>query len=113
MWIVCIAPTSPIVRTFTHIARRINGDARRHAGADAVLVVLLVAEAEANRQALHDADEVAGGVVWREQREHRPCAAGNALDPPVKRPFGDGVHRDCYRLADTDARHLLLAHVGD
>src|SRR5215467_15198805 len=50
--IVCMAPTSPILRACPHIARRINGDARRHAGTDAVLVVLLVAEAEANRQAL-------------------------------------------------------------
>ena len=52
-------------------------------------------EADEHRDALHDLDEVARGVVRREQREARARGAGEALDVPgeVAAPVGVDLDR--------------------
>src|SRR5579871_4834876 len=79
---------SPFLLASAHVSCRVDRDTRRHAGPDTVLI-FLIAEADAHRQALHDADKITRGIVRRKQRERRTCAAGDALHPAVESPHGD------------------------
>src|SRR6185312_3357419 len=68
---------------------------------------------DADRDALHDLDEVAGGVVGGKQREAGARAAREALDLPLERLAGEGVDLDLHRLAHVHPADLRLFEIGD
>ena len=88
---------SPLLIALANKIHGIDHDPRRHTGADPVLVIRRLLESHADREALYDPDEVAGGVVRGKQGKHRAGTAGNALDPTGKGPFGDAVDADLAR----------------
>ena len=61
------ADGSPMLAALADKICGIDPDPTRHARADAVLVILRLGESQADREALDDADEVAGSVVGREE----------------------------------------------
>src|SRR5436305_11422917 len=63
-------------RPLPHLDLRVD----RHAGAQEVAAVLAFVDADADRQALHDLDEVAGRVLRRQEAEARAGRRGDALD---------------------------------
>src|SRR5258705_1347010 len=58
----------------------IDGGIDRHAGAQKVLSGDILRHANPNRKPLHDLGEVAGGVIRRQQREHRASRRRDAVD---------------------------------
>src|SRR5712671_5578648 len=90
----------------------IDGRINRHARAQQVLLRDILRHTNANRQPLHDLGEVAGGVIRRQQREHRAGRRRDAVDDAAELAMPVGVHRDRHRLARTDALELRLLEVG-
>src|ERR1700737_1303111 len=90
----------------------IDGRINRHASAQQVLLRDIFRHANANRKPLHDLGEVAGGVIRRQQREHRAGRRRDAVDDAGELAMAVGVHRDRHRLAWTDALELRLLEVG-
>src|SRR6266550_4371044 len=93
---------------FVGVHRRID----RHAGAQQVLLRDILRHANPDRKPLHDLGEVAGGVVRRQQREHRAGRGRDAVDDARELAVAIGVDRDRHRLAWTDALELRLLEVG-
>src|SRR6266852_4869268 len=89
----------------------IHRDVNRHARAQQVLPCDIRRYAHANRKPLHDLGEVAGGVIRRQQREHRARGRRDAVDGACELAMAIGVHRDRHRLTRTDA-HELRAGLG-
>ena len=90
----------------------IDGGIDRHAGAQQVLPRDILRHADANRQPLHDLGEVAGGVVRRQQREHRARRGRDAVDDACELAMAVGVDRDRHRLAGADALELRFLEIG-
>ena len=90
----------------------IHRDVNRHARAQQVLPGYIRRHAHANRKPLHDLGEVAGGVIRRQQREHRARGRRDAVDGAGELAMAIGVHRDRHRLTRTDALELRLLEVG-
>ena len=78
----------------------------RQADEQRILVGVVVGQLDADRQALHDLDEVAGGVLRRQQRQRRAGAHREAGNASLERAV-PAVHVDF----DVDA--LADAQVGD
>ena len=97
------------------LANKIHGidhDPRRHTGADPVLVIRWLLESHADREALDDPDEVAGGVVRGKEEKTEPVPPATLSTHPAKGPFGDAVNAELRPLPHPDAGHLLFAEVG-
>src|SRR5882757_8947189 len=90
----------------------IDGRIDRHAGAQHVLPGDILRHANPNRKPLHDLGEVAGGVIRRQQREHRAGRWRDAVDDARELAVAIGVDRDRHRLAWTDALELRLLEIG-
>ena len=65
-------------------SRGVDGGVDRHAGAQQVLFRNVLRHTDPHRQALHDLGEIAGGVVRRQQREHRTRAGEKLSTMPAK-----------------------------
>ena len=90
----------------------VDGGVDRHARAQQVLLRHVLRHADADRQPLHDLGEIAGGVVRRQQREHRARRGRNAVDDASELAMAVGVDRDRHGLAGTDALELGLLEIG-
>ena len=66
-----------------------------------------------HRDALHDLDVVAGGVLRRQQAEARPGAGLDAVHVPFEQLVGVGVHPDRGRLPGLHIAELSLLEVRD
>src|SRR6202161_423773 len=88
------------------------GDDRR-ADKQRALVRIVVLEVDANRQSLHHLDEVAGGVLRRQQRQSRSGTLGKAGNAPLEH-VAVAIHVDIEidRLADTQVTQLRLLEIG-
>ena len=95
-------------------ARRlgIDGDDDRHAGRSRFCRATSSGTADAHRQPLHDLGEIAGGVVRRQQREHRARGRRDARRPCRRSRWPAGVDGDRHRLAGTDPLQLRLLEIG-
>ena len=60
-----------------------HGRRHRHARPQQVLRILTLLEHDLHRHALHDLDEVAGGVLRRQQAEAGAGCGGDAVDVPL------------------------------
>src|SRR5438477_1300276 len=87
---------------------RVDGGVDRHARAQQVLPGDILRHADAHRQPLHDLCEIAGGVVRRQQCEHRARGRRDAVDHPGEFAEAVGIDLDRHRLAGTDALELRL-----
>src|SRR5260221_8618661 len=94
--------------TFTGI----DGGVDRHARAQQVLLRDILRHPNPDRKPLHDLGEIAGGVVRRQQREHRACRGRNAVDHAGELAMAVGVDRNVHRLARTDALELGFLEIG-
>src|ERR1700716_806031 len=90
----------------------IDGGIDRHPGAQQVLLRDILRHPDPNRTPLHDLGEIAGGVVRRQQPEHRAGRRRDAVDEACELAMAIGVDRDRHRLARTDALELRLLEVG-
>src|SRR6202451_3414002 len=90
----------------------IDGGIDRHAGAQQVLPRDVFRHPNPNRKPLHDLGEVAGGIVRRQQREHRTGRRRDAVDEAREFAMTVGIHRDRHRLARPDALELGLLEIG-
>src|SRR6202048_2092322 len=90
----------------------IDGGVDRHSRAQQALLGHVLWHANTDRQPLHDLGEVAGGVVRRQQREHRTRRRRNALDGAGELAQAVGIDLDRHRLAGTDALELGFLVVG-
>src|SRR5579872_1660948 len=84
----------------------------RHAGPQAVIVVLAGVEVDANRNALHHLDVVSGGILRRQNAEPRTAGAAH-LDDFSGVGVVVGVDREVHVLAGLHAAQLGLLEVGD
>src|SRR5690606_23948425 len=66
-----------------------------------------------DRDALHDAHEIAGRIVGGDQRECRSAAGREAVDKALDRDVWITVDADSHRLARTDIFELCLLEIGD
>ena len=71
-----------------------------------------VVERDADRHALHDLGEVAGGVFRRDHAEDRPGARRQALDMAVEDLSRQHVGDDRRRLPRPHMRQLVLLEIG-
>ncbi|CAD5251153.1 hypothetical protein BOSE21B_10914 [Bosea sp. 21B] len=94
------------------VPARVDRDHDRHARAQNVLAGRFRRQDDADRHALDDLGEVAGGVVGRQQGEDRAGAAGNAADRAVESLAGQGVDGDLRLVADLQRAYLRLLEVG-
>ena len=77
-----------------------------------IFQLLRMVERDAYRQALHDLDPVAGGVLRRQQREGIAGAGRKACDVAMKHDAGAiSVGGDRHRLADTDIGKLYFLEI--
>jgi hypothetical protein len=65
------------------------------------------------RDALHDLDEVAGGVLWWKQGEVRTRPSLKTIDMAEQRAVRESVDMDCDRLPDMHMRQLRLLEIGN
>src|ERR1019366_4465866 len=77
----------------------IDGGIDRHPGPQQVLLRDILWHANPDRKPLHDLGEVAGGVVGRQQREHRAGGGRDAVDDARELAMAVGIDRDRHRLA--------------
>src|SRR5262245_17600064 len=77
-----------------------------------MLRILTGIEADANGNALHDLDVVAGGVVGRQQAESRARRRGEAFDFSVERLAAVRVGANGHTLAGTNVLDLRLLEIG-
>ncbi len=89
-----------------------DGRDDRHAGPQRAALGDVGGHADAHGKALDDLGEVAGGVVGRQQREHRARRRREARDHAVELLARQGVDRDRDRLPGLEAGELGLLEVG-
>ena len=88
------------------------GDNRK-ADEQRILVWVVVLKLDAHRQSLHHFDEVARGVLWRQQRQRRAGAHRKTGDPAGKyAPPAVHVDIEVHRLADAQIPQLRFLEIG-
>src|SRR5580704_3116844 len=85
---------------------------RRHAGPERPARVGRIVEHDLDRNALHHLDEVARGVLRRQQAEGRPTAALEAVDMAMEGLAGIGIDADLDRLSGAHEIELRRLEVG-
>ena len=95
--------------SFSNSRMRTSGS-DRHAGAQAIEPVLIGLEAQADGDALHHFDVVAGGVFGRQDAGNRAGAAADGFDVAFK-ILPQRVHVNADRLARMDVVHLRFFEI--
>ena len=125
----------PVLRVSWPVFRRLSGEEIRlqhlarirsrrrfleqHAGdhrqsnEQRLFVGVVIDQLDADRQSLHDFDEISGGVLRRQQRQGRTGPHGEAADPPVENAL-PAIHVDVelHVLTDAQIGQLRLFEVG-
>ena len=83
-----------------------------HAGPQQRLLRDLGRNQDAHGQALHDLGEVAGGVVRRQQREHRAGRRREARHSAFQLAARQGIDADRHRLTLANLGELRFLEVG-
>src|SRR5258708_25948289 len=90
-----------------------NSGFYRHSRQQALQQWLSLVELDANRDALYDLGEIAGGIVGRQQRELRSTGRRYSLDAAMQLLVRESVDCDVDGMAWTNSRELRLLVVGD
>ena len=74
--------------------------------------LVVVVEIDPHRHALHHLDEIAGGVLRRQDRELRAGAGRQRADRALEDVIGEGVDLERDGLADRDIGEIGFLRIG-
>src|SRR5882724_5563357 len=90
----------------------VDGGIGAHAGLQLLDVFVVAVEIDPHRHPLHHLDEIAGGVLRRQDRELRAGAGAERTDGALEDVIGKGIDVDGDGLPDRDIGEVRFLRIG-